>query len=258
MCHRCFPIVVEMSTCVPSSEKAHVCVVCDCVCVFVKKFFPPPRYFLLLSSGSLSHPQDTATIRDPCPKVGMGRLRAHLATRRTTMKGPSTTLMVSLLSTCTMMSTPSSNSCSCVAPPPALGKHKSCQWAWGHRHPHASGGNTPHTVWGLKILWPAQSCLLTTWQDLPGTISQLMTSPPVKATKQYFVMLQEPASSQGNDPGQTGQPRPLRTMEPQLDLGRQWKSVQRMATRSTLPGSGQVHTCLLERVAGQGRVFWKS
>lgn len=40
----------------------------------------------------------------------------------------------------------------------------------------------------LEILWPAQSCLLTTCQDLPGTISQLMTSPPVRATKQRFVM----------------------------------------------------------------------
>lgn len=108
------------------------------------------------------------------------------------------------------------------------------------------------SIWGLETLGPAQSCLLTTCQDLPGTISQLMTTTPVRTTKQCFVMLgSRHPPEQGCRPA--GQLRSLQTMEPQLAPGRQWKLVQRIATRSKLPGSGQVHTCLRRKAAGQGR-----
>lgn len=53
-------------------------------------------------------------------------------------------------------------------------------------------GVSTASIWGLEILGPAQSCLLTTCQDLPGTISQLMTTPPVRATEQCFVLLGSP------------------------------------------------------------------
>lgn len=55
--------------------------------------------------------------------------------------------------------------------------------------------------------------------------------------------------------GQDGQLRSQQTMGPQLALGRQWKPVQRIATRSKLPHRDQVHTCLPRRAAGRaGRV----
>lgn len=156
--------------------------------------------------------------------------------------------MVSLTSTCTTEGTRLQPWFLCHLAP-ALGQHKKMPMDVEATVPDRLG---TACIWGLKILGPAQSCLLTTCQDLPGTISQLMTTPPVRATKQCFVMLRSwhPAE-QGCRPA--GQLRSLQTMEPQLALGRQWNSVQRIATRSKLPSSSQVHTCLRRRAAGQGR-----
>lgn len=75
------------------------------------------------------------------------------------------------------------------------------------------------SIWGLEILRPAQSCLLTTCQDLPGTISQPMTTPPVRATKQGFVMF--------------GSPHP-----PEQGCRPSW-SAQVTADNGTTVGSGQ-------------------
>lgn len=97
------------------------------------------------------------------------------------------------------------------------------------------------------------SCLLPTCQDLPGTITQLRTNPPVRDTQRLFVMPLEPhlpwAELQAtlvSYPGCWGQRR-------HSIPGQPWKPAWgKKGTRSQVPGCSQACTRLLRRTSGPG------
>lgn len=111
-----------------------------------------------------------------------------------------------------------------------------CMWRWRQ--------NIQLRV--LRILRPAQSCLLTTCQDLPGTISQLVTSSSCQGHKAVLC----DAVVACILPGQGS--RMSRSAQATVDNGATVgsgpaaKSVQGMATQS------QVQTRLPRWAAGQG------
>lgn len=119
-----------------------------------------------------------------------------------------------------------------------------------------SGGHSPRRIGHCIHLGTRNTGTSTelSAHHMSGSARDHLTAndnPPVRTTKQCFVMLgSRHPPEQGCRPA--GQLRSLQTMEPQLALGRQWKPVQRIATRSKLPRSGQVHTCLGRKAAGQG------